>query len=149
MDCSPPGPSVQDSTGKHTGVGCHALLRGIFPTQESNLHLLSILHWQVGSFPLAPPRKPRADTLLSTFWALSLDLSSCPHNSTIMNPTIRRWIRRHREVKEVALKLQGAAQARTKEGLNSETLRGPSWLLQMWSGTIMNCCFDLSSIFAF
>ena len=32
MDCSPPGSSVhQDSPGKNTGVGCHALLQGIFP----------------------------------------------------------------------------------------------------------------------
>ena len=37
MDCSPPGSSVHgDSPGKNTGVGCHALLQGIFPTQKSN-----------------------------------------------------------------------------------------------------------------
>ena len=37
MDCSPPGSSVLgDSPGKNTGVGCHALLQGIFPTQGSN-----------------------------------------------------------------------------------------------------------------
>ena len=36
-DCSPPGSSVHvDSPGKNSGVGCHALLQGIFPTQESN-----------------------------------------------------------------------------------------------------------------
>ena len=35
MDCSPPGSSVHgDSPGKNTGVYCHALLQGIFPTQE-------------------------------------------------------------------------------------------------------------------
>ena len=28
-------------SGKSTGVGCHALLQGIFPTQGSNLRLLS------------------------------------------------------------------------------------------------------------
>ena len=40
MDCSPPGSSVHgDSPGKNTGVGCHALLHEIFPTQESNLGL--------------------------------------------------------------------------------------------------------------
>ena len=34
MDCSPAGSSVHgDSPGKNTGVGCHALLQGIFPTQ--------------------------------------------------------------------------------------------------------------------
>ena len=37
MGCSPPGFSVhRDSPGKNTGVGCHALLQGIFPTQGSN-----------------------------------------------------------------------------------------------------------------
>ena len=29
--------------------------RGLFPTQESNLSLLYLLHWQVGSLPLVPP----------------------------------------------------------------------------------------------
>jgi len=29
-----------DLPGKNTGVGCHFLLQGIFPTQGSNLHLL-------------------------------------------------------------------------------------------------------------
>ena len=32
MDCSLPG----SFSGKSTGVGCHFLLQGIFPTQESN-----------------------------------------------------------------------------------------------------------------
>ena len=37
MDCSPPGSSVHgDSPGKNAGVGCHAPLQGIFPTQGSN-----------------------------------------------------------------------------------------------------------------
>ena len=35
-----------------------ALLQGIFPTQELNLSLLSLLHCQVGSLPLATPGKP-------------------------------------------------------------------------------------------
>ena len=47
-----------DSPGKHTGVACHALLRGIFLTQGLNPHLLFLLHWQEGSLPLAPPGKP-------------------------------------------------------------------------------------------
>ena len=46
------------SPGKNTGVGCHVLLQGIFPTQGSNLRLLRLLHWQVGSLPLAPPGNP-------------------------------------------------------------------------------------------
>ena len=56
-DCSPPGSSVHgDSLGKHAGVGCHALLLGIFPTQRPNLGLL---HWQLGSLLSEPSGKPR------------------------------------------------------------------------------------------
>ena len=41
MDCSPPGSSVHgDSPGKNPGVGCHALLQGIFPAQGLNPGLL-------------------------------------------------------------------------------------------------------------
>ena len=37
MNCSLPGPSDhEDFPGKNTGVGCHFLLQGIFPTQGSN-----------------------------------------------------------------------------------------------------------------
>ena len=44
MDCSPGGSSVHgDSPSKHTGVGCHALLQGIFLTQGSNWGLP---HWR-------------------------------------------------------------------------------------------------------
>ena len=51
----------QDSSGKDTGVGCHELLQGIFPTQGLNLCLLCLLHWQLGSLPLAPPGSPEQD----------------------------------------------------------------------------------------
>ena len=48
MDCSLPGSSVhRDSLGKNTGMGCRALLQGIFPTQGSNpglLHCRRILY---------------------------------------------------------------------------------------------------------
>ena len=46
-----------DSPGKNTGVGCHFLLQGIFPTRGSNRRLLRLLCWQAGSFSLAPPGK--------------------------------------------------------------------------------------------
>ena len=37
MDCNPAGPSVHgDSPDKNTGVGCHALFQGVFPTQGLN-----------------------------------------------------------------------------------------------------------------
>ena len=43
--------------GKNTGVGCHYLFQGIFPTQGLNSRLLYLLHWQVGSL-LPPHGKP-------------------------------------------------------------------------------------------
>ena len=49
MDCGPAGSLIWDSPGKNTGVGCHVLLQGIFPTQGSNPHLLHLLPWQAGS----------------------------------------------------------------------------------------------------
>ena len=59
-------------SGKTTGVGCHALLQGIFLTWGSNLHLLHLPHWQVGSLPQAPPEKPpfslhKKQKILQTF----------------------------------------------------------------------------------
>ena len=43
-----------DSPGKNTGVGCHCLLQGIFPTQGSNPRLLHLLPLQADSLPTAP-----------------------------------------------------------------------------------------------
>ena len=62
-----------DSPGKNTGVGCHALLQGIFPTHGMTLHLLHLLHWQVDSLPLVPPGKPcsRENTLSNSVETLS------------------------------------------------------------------------------
>ena len=39
--------------GKNTGVGCHALLQGVFPTPGLDPHLFCLLHWQAGSSPPA------------------------------------------------------------------------------------------------
>ena len=58
-----------DSPGKNTGVGCHALLHGIFLTQGSNSRLSRLLHWQVGSLPLALPGKPQFKHILGQYWA--------------------------------------------------------------------------------
>ena len=63
MGCSLSGSSVHgDSPGKNTGVGCHALLQGFFPAQESNrglLHCRQILyHWDTrASCPLQIPNR--------------------------------------------------------------------------------------------
>ena len=49
-----------DFSGKNTGVSCHFLLQGIFPTQGSNP---SLLHWQVDYLPLSHRRSASAYTL--------------------------------------------------------------------------------------
>ena len=50
---SPPSSSVHGVIpGKNTGVDCHALLQGIFPTQGLNPCLLHFLHWQARCLPL-------------------------------------------------------------------------------------------------
>ena len=57
-----------DFPGKNTGVGCHFLLQGIFPTQGSNPCLL---HWQVNSFPLSHHGSPESAIhipISSPFW---------------------------------------------------------------------------------
>ena len=51
VDCSPLRLLCPwDSTGKNTGVGCHFLLQGIFPTEGSNLGLL---HCRQTLYPLS------------------------------------------------------------------------------------------------
>ena len=50
---------LRDFPGKNTGMGCCALLQGIFPTQGLNPYLLCLLHWQAGSLPLTPFGKPK------------------------------------------------------------------------------------------
>ena len=47
-----------NSPSQNTGVDCHFLLQGIFPTQGLNPCLQRLLHWQADSLPVAPPGKP-------------------------------------------------------------------------------------------
>ena len=74
-----------DSPGKNAGVGCHFLLQGIFPTQGSNLCLLCLLHWQVGSLPLASPGKPKEGWVPKDFLVLEKTLES-PLNCKELKP---------------------------------------------------------------
>ena len=58
MDYNLPGSSVLGILqARNTGVGGHALLQGIFPTQGSKQRMLR-LSLQAASSPLAPPGKP-------------------------------------------------------------------------------------------
>ena len=61
-------PLPWDSPGKNIGVGCHALLQGIFSTLRSNLGLL---HWQADSLQVELPGKPVSciTTLLTLLYA--------------------------------------------------------------------------------
>ena len=103
VNCSPRGSSVHgDSPCKKTGVGCHAFLQRIFPTQGSNpglshcrwiLHCLShqgsprILEWVAYPFSRGSSR-PRNGTRVSyitgeffTSWATREALSSYQFSS--------------------------------------------------------------------
>ena len=53
-----------DFQGKNTGVGCHFLLQGTFPTQGSNLHLL---HWQADSLSLSYQESPIFSVVMTFF----------------------------------------------------------------------------------
>ena len=80
MGRSPPGSSVHEILQATTGVGCHFLLQGIFPTQQLNLRLLhcrqihsdapllfsrsvvsnSVTPWTAARQLICPPPSPRA-----------------------------------------------------------------------------------------
>ena len=68
-----------DSLGKTTGAGCHALLQGIFPTQGSNLRLMSPA--LAGEFFTTSTNWEALFFLLGCVCAKSLQ--SCP---TLYNP---------------------------------------------------------------
>ena len=70
VDWSLPGSSVNGhSPGKNSGVGCHTLLQGIFPTQGSPQasHIL---------YPLSHQGSPRRMAFLTGKWTLSEALST-------------------------------------------------------------------------
>ena len=52
-------------SSKGTGVGCHFLLQGIFPTQELIPYLL---HWQADALPSEPAGKPVSEHWLKWCW---------------------------------------------------------------------------------
>ena len=54
--CSPWGRKESDTTEWLNWTELN--LQGIFLTQDLNLSLLHLLHWQANSLPLVPPRKP-------------------------------------------------------------------------------------------
>ena len=53
-------PQSKGFSSQESWLGCHLLLQGIFPTQESNLplRLFRLLHWQADSLPLSHQEAP-------------------------------------------------------------------------------------------
>ena len=76
MNYSSPGFSVHGLLSARI-VDWVALLQGIFPTQGSNPHLLSLLHLQTSSLPLAPPRFCRR-TQKYYVYSLKINQDSAP-----------------------------------------------------------------------
>ena len=78
MDYRPQGFFVHgDSPGKNTGVGCHALLQGIVPTQGSNPGLLHCGQ----TLKTEPPGKPNISYLFLFF----------PRGSILIDTNISYW----------------------------------------------------------
>ena len=122
MNCSPPGSSVHgDSPDKNTGVSCHALLQGIFPTQKSIpglphcrriLYCLShqgspiILKWVAYPFSRGTSR-PRNQTGISciaggffTSWATRETYTPTQNKSLIKKKKKIGWISRREKVSQ-------------------------------------------------
>ena len=74
---------------KHIGAGCHFLLQGIFLTQGSNLCLLCLLHWQVGSLWLMPRGKPlylfKSWQMLQNSFRFSVNFTHCSCSESVEN----------------------------------------------------------------
>ena len=88
MDNSLPGSSVHGILpGKNTGVGCHALLQGIFLTQGSNLSPLCLLRWQTDSLPLSyqgSTKYPTVIVLLSVSPFISVTICFIYLNAAVL-----------------------------------------------------------------
>ena len=82
MDCRPPGSSFHgDSPGRNTGIGCHALLQGVFLTQGLNPHLLRLLRRQADSLPSELLEKPKESD------AIERNLAQCVQSAGGQHPT--------------------------------------------------------------
>ena len=114
-DCSLPGSS---------GVGCHFLLQGIFPTQGLSPHLLCLLLWQVDSFTAEPPGKPlslRSGEILTPCWASS-------------DPSSRKWEQTQVEVEFQASVLPSRWEESKSELLASSGRKEEGPLITAWQG---------------
>ena len=94
-----------DFPGKNTGMGCHALLQGIFLTQGSNLCLLWLLHCWWILYPVSHRGSPTKEyTHVKIQWAVPLisahitectlyfknPISGLPGGSVVKTPHFQR-----------------------------------------------------------
>ena len=73
--------------------GLYFLLQGIFPTQGSNLHLLSLLHWQADSLLLSHKGSPKLEVISQAKVVLESQLcpTLCdPVDSSLPDPSVHR-----------------------------------------------------------
>ena len=83
-----------DSPGKNSGVGCHALLQGIFWTQGSNMRLFHLQHWQAGSLPLVSPGKISLLDFKTFYKAtVSPQVAQRVKNPPAMRKVCETWVR--------------------------------------------------------
>ena len=146
----------QDSPDRNTGVGCCALLQGIFLTQWSNPRLSSLLHWQEGFLPLAPPGKPlHSYTFTQKEWNYgSTQNLHKSHDSTIRNSpkvetvqvSINRWINKMCVSLKTSPTTSLTSLPRTPVTLDASwcfaqaRLRPPMWCVGDPQGTQLRVC---------
>ena len=79
---SPPGPPIHGILqARLLQLVAMPSSRGIFLTQGSNPHLLSLTHWQAGSLPVAPPGKSQPQLAVAS--GLSALVQSLPQVSLL------------------------------------------------------------------
>ena len=70
--------------GKNTGVGCHALFQGIFPTQGSNQYLLCLISCIAGGLFTAKLRgKPRIETQVIKYVIWYIKIPPIPFDNLV------------------------------------------------------------------
>ena len=97
MNSSLPGFSVHgDSPGKNIGVGCHAFLQGILPTQGSAaLQVDSLLSEPPGKLTVLMDRVVQDDSLAVTVSSRQVLLLSCPATENFFIFFFRKCFKMH------------------------------------------------------
>ena len=84
-------PLSMEFSRRDTEVGCHFLLQGIIPTRRLNPSLLGPPHWQAGSSPPAPPRRPESALSYWSIAAISWGLLPPPNFHHILKWCIKKF----------------------------------------------------------